>query len=130
MCAGTKLQLKVAISSGEPLPVSVLRGMRETLPENVRILNLYGSTEVAADCTFLDAGAWLDQLPQQAPVPTLVHAFQLHAADPAPAAGLACKPMHTNSTIAKRPQCCNRAITFPVALAAVADNVTGMLVEP
>ena len=49
----------MAVSSGDALPVALLCSMREALPPHAHILNLYGCTEVAADCTCLDAGEWL-----------------------------------------------------------------------
>lgn len=54
----------MAVSSGEPLPVALLARMQAVLPASVRILNLYGCTEVAADCTCLDATSWLQQAQQ------------------------------------------------------------------
>lgn len=49
--------LRLAVSSGEPLPGPLLRRMQAALPADCRLLNLYGSTEVAADCTWLDCSA-------------------------------------------------------------------------
>lgn len=64
------LRLRLAVSSGEPLPPSLLADMQQLLPPGCRILNLYGSTEVAADCTAFDCTLWgpeqqLDTAPQQ-----------------------------------------------------------------
>lgn len=56
--AAPQLHLRLAVSSGEPLPPALLAELREVLPAGCRILNLYGSTEVAADCTAFDATAW------------------------------------------------------------------------
>lgn len=56
--AAPQLHLRLAVSSGEPLPPALLAELRELLPAGCRILNLYGSTEVAADCTAFDATAW------------------------------------------------------------------------
>ena len=53
--------LRVLVSSGEPLPLSLLRQLDALLPEPATILNLYGSTECAADVTWLDARRWLQQ---------------------------------------------------------------------
>jgi len=48
-------RLRQVVSSGEQLPWQLLNDMRDILlPKECRILNLYGSTEVAADATFLD----------------------------------------------------------------------------
>lgn len=48
------LSLRQVVSSGEPLRWRLLADLRTALPHNCRILNLYGSTEVAADATALD----------------------------------------------------------------------------
>ena len=60
-------KLRVAVSSGEPLPPSLLADLQRLLPFGCRILNLYGSTEVAADCTAFDCTDWRPstQQPQQ-----------------------------------------------------------------
>ena len=52
------LRLRLAVSSGEPLLPSLLADMQQLLPPGCRILNLYGSTEVAADCTAFDCTDW------------------------------------------------------------------------
>jgi len=52
------LALRVVASSGEALPRRLLARLRAALPPCARVLNLYGSTEVAADATCLDASAW------------------------------------------------------------------------
>lgn len=44
-------RLVVATSSGEPLPAPLLRSMLHLLPQECRLLNIYGSTETTADCT-------------------------------------------------------------------------------
>jgi len=50
-----QLKLRQVVSSGEQLPWQLLNDMRDVLlPKECRILNVYGSTEVAADATFLD----------------------------------------------------------------------------
>ena len=51
--------LQLLVSSGEPLTLSLLRQLDRVLPAETGILNLYGSTEVAADCTSCDARDWL-----------------------------------------------------------------------
>ncbi|KAK9825637.1 hypothetical protein WJX81_002282 [Elliptochloris bilobata] len=48
--ASPDLALRVVVSSGEPLPTRLLRRLRAVLPREARILNLYGSTEIAGDC--------------------------------------------------------------------------------
>ena len=52
------LCLRLAVSSGEVLPPELLAELQQLLPAGCRILNLYGSTEVAADCTAFDATSW------------------------------------------------------------------------
>lgn len=53
---GTRLQrLTLWVSSGEALPPEVARRFREMLP-SARLLNLYGASEVSADCTWYDVG--------------------------------------------------------------------------
>lgn len=47
--------LRSVVSSGEALTPDLLQRLREALPDT-RILNIYGSTEVAADATALDVG--------------------------------------------------------------------------
>ena len=51
---GRRLHLKILISSGEPLPMALVQDLQSCLPVTCRLLNLYGSTEVAADCTWLE----------------------------------------------------------------------------
>jgi amino acid adenylation domain-containing protein len=46
-------RLRLWISSGEPLPVDLLRRFQQCLPHSV-LLNLYGSSEVSADITWYD----------------------------------------------------------------------------
>lgn len=46
-----QLALRVLISSGEPLPNALAGRLRLCLPASCCLLNLYGSTELAADCT-------------------------------------------------------------------------------
>lgn len=60
-----RLRLRLVVSSGEPLPPGLLAGMQQLLPPGCRVLNLYGSTEVAADCTALDCTAWQPQQGEQ-----------------------------------------------------------------
>lgn len=52
--ATNKLALRVLISSGEPLTVALAQAVRQCLPDSCSLLNLYGSTELAADCTCLE----------------------------------------------------------------------------
>ncbi len=47
-----RLRLKVLVSSGEPLSSALAKALLRALPGSCRLLNLYGSTEVAADCTW------------------------------------------------------------------------------
>jgi len=49
--------LKIWITSGEAIPNELCQRFMETLPQHV-LLNLYGSSEVAADVTWYDASAW------------------------------------------------------------------------
>ena len=46
------------VSSGEPLQPRLLRRLTVSLPHGARVLNYYGSTEVAGDCACFDATAW------------------------------------------------------------------------
>lgn len=46
-----KLSLRVVVSSGEPLTLALANALLQLLPKGCQLLNLYGSTEVAADCT-------------------------------------------------------------------------------
>lgn len=53
---GTRLrQLTLWVSSGEVLPPEIARRFREMLP-SARLLNLYGASEVSADCAWYDVG--------------------------------------------------------------------------
>lgn len=52
-------RLDVLISSGEPLTLCLLRQLDRILAESALIFNIYGSTEVAADCAYFDARQWL-----------------------------------------------------------------------
>src|SRR5207248_7108534 len=45
--------LRFWVTSGEALPIDLLRRFQEQLPRS-RLINLYGSTEVAADVTWYD----------------------------------------------------------------------------
>ena len=47
-------RLKVVVSSGEPLTHALAGRLQGCLPESCCLLNLYGTTEVAADCTCFD----------------------------------------------------------------------------
>ena len=52
------LALRLVVSSGEALPPRLLRRLRAVLPPAATVLNLYGCTEVAGDCTCCDASSW------------------------------------------------------------------------
>ena len=52
------LRVRLAVSSGEVLVSALLAELQQVLPRGCHILNLYGSTEVAADCTAFDCTAW------------------------------------------------------------------------
>lgn len=62
--------LRLLVSSGEPLPVQLLRRLQASLPPHAVVLNLYGSTETAADCTCCNATAWLQGNASAAPCAT------------------------------------------------------------
>ena len=67
---GTKLpHVTLWISSGETLPLDLARRFRETLP-NAKLLNLYGSSEVAADvtCEEVKDGEQLSSVPIGKPI--------------------------------------------------------------
>lgn len=49
------LRLRVVASSGEPLTTALAQTLIPLLPPGCCLLNLYGSTEAAADCTCFDA---------------------------------------------------------------------------
>ncbi|KAL4443594.1 hypothetical protein ABPG75_011331 [Micractinium tetrahymenae] len=53
-----QLRLRLAVSSGEPLTAGLLGLLQCLLPAGCAIWNLYGSTEVAADCTAFDWTCW------------------------------------------------------------------------
>lgn len=50
------LPLRLVVSSGEPLECALWRGLTGAVP-GLRVVNIYGSTEVAADATFFDPAA-------------------------------------------------------------------------
>ena len=53
---GTRLRrLTLWVSSGEALPPEIARRFREILP-SARLLNLYGASEVSADCAWYEVG--------------------------------------------------------------------------
>ena len=54
VAGGTKLRLRLVMSSGEPLTLALAKALTPLLPPGCCLLNLYGSTEVAADCTCFD----------------------------------------------------------------------------
>jgi hypothetical protein len=49
--ARQQLALRLVVSSGEPLSWRLARQLQDALPLGCTLLNIYGSTEVAADCT-------------------------------------------------------------------------------
>lgn len=49
--------MRLLAFSGEPLTAGLLEAVRALVPASCRVVNLYGSTEVAADCTCWVAGA-------------------------------------------------------------------------
>ncbi len=49
--ARQRLALRLVVSSGEPLTWQLARQLQGALPLGCTLLNIYGSTEVAADCT-------------------------------------------------------------------------------
>ncbi|KAL4447298.1 hypothetical protein ABPG77_007331 [Micractinium sp. CCAP 211/92] len=53
-----QLRLRLAVSSGEPLAPGLLGQLQRQLPGSCTIWNLYGSSEVAADCTAFDCTSW------------------------------------------------------------------------
>ena len=79
----TKLRLKVVVSSGEPLTLALAQALTSLLPHKCHLLNLYGCTEAAADCTCFDTSilstAGYDLF--SAPDPSL-HVMQSAAASP------------------------------------------------
>lgn len=90
------LRLKVLVSSGEQLPLQLARSLQQVLPTDCKLLNLYGCTEVAADCTrydmthMADASAHMDLKPvHMAADPAHRHPSPAHTADDS-------APMHTS----------------------------------
>ncbi len=65
--AENKLALSVLISSGEPLTVALAQALRQCLPDSCSLLNMYGCTELAADCTCLDIPPVLSKSSSQLP---------------------------------------------------------------
>lgn len=51
------LKLRQVVSSGEILCGALLHRLQNTLPQGCRILNIYGSTETAADASYFDCSA-------------------------------------------------------------------------
>ncbi len=68
--AENKLALRVLISSGEPLTVALAQALRQCLPDSGSLLNLYGCTELAADCTCFDISPVLCNSSSQLPSPS------------------------------------------------------------
>ena len=60
-------QLKYWICSGETLPVELCQQFREQMPQRV-LINLYGSSEVAADVTWYDATHCVEKVPIGRPI--------------------------------------------------------------
>ncbi|WP_333183873.1 amino acid adenylation domain-containing protein [Microcoleus sp. B3-D7] len=60
-------QLKYWICSGETLPLELCQQFREQMPQRV-LINLYGSSEVAADVTWYDATHFLEKVPIGRPI--------------------------------------------------------------
>lgn len=60
-------QLKYWICSGETLPVELCQQFREQMPQRV-LINLYGSSEVAADVTWYDATNCVEKVPIGRPI--------------------------------------------------------------
>ncbi len=64
--ARPQLALRLAISSGEPLPHALTLRLRTALlPQHCRLVNIYGATETAADSTFWDCSSGLGPGQQQ-----------------------------------------------------------------
>jgi amino acid adenylation domain-containing protein len=60
-------QLKYWICSGETLPIEPCQQFREQMPQRV-LINLYGSSEVAADVTWYDATHCVEKVPIGRPI--------------------------------------------------------------
>ncbi|MEP6515210.1 non-ribosomal peptide synthetase [Microcoleus vaginatus] len=60
-------QLKYWICSGETLPLELCQQFREQMPQRV-LINLYGSSEVAADVTWYDATNCVEKVPIGRPI--------------------------------------------------------------
>lgn len=60
-------QLKYWICSGETLPMELCQQFREQMPQRV-LINLYGSSEVAADVTWYDATHCVEKVPIGRPI--------------------------------------------------------------
>ncbi|MEG4350112.1 amino acid adenylation domain-containing protein [Microcoleus sp. LAD1_D3] len=60
-------QLKYWICSGETLPMELCHQFREQMPQRV-LINLYGSSEVAADVTWYDATHCVEKVPIGRPI--------------------------------------------------------------
>lgn len=65
--AENRLALRALISSGEPLSIALAQALRQCLPDCCSLLNLYGSTELAADCTCLHIPPVLSNSSSQLP---------------------------------------------------------------
>lgn len=64
-----ELRLRQAVCSGEMLGGALLRHLQKVLPQGCRILNIYGSTETAADAAWFDCSAVAGPLDTNASVP-------------------------------------------------------------
>ncbi|MEG3918364.1 amino acid adenylation domain-containing protein [Microcoleus sp. T3_A4] len=60
-------QLKYWICSGETLPMELCQQFREQMPQRI-LINLYGSSEVAADVTWYDATNCVEKVPIGRPI--------------------------------------------------------------
>ena len=75
--------MRLLASSGEPLAAGLLQAVQALLPVGCQVVNLYGSTEVAADCTCWAASAAAG--PLEAPAAQAVSELQYAS----PSSGLA-----------------------------------------
>lgn len=78
-------KLRLAVCSGEALPVALLGALRDSLPESCRILNIYGSTEMHADATCFDATGFAASaaVASVVPVGRCLPGFVVHVVRPA-----------------------------------------------
>jgi amino acid adenylation domain-containing protein len=71
--------LKVCVSSGEALPAELCARFRQSVP-HATLLNLYGSSEVAADATCYDTRGW-DPASSSVPIGTPLPGTTAHVLD-------------------------------------------------